>query len=55
MLDTPLGFLAITIASHLHPEEDFAGITIATLILFGFFFSFVGSLAQSYIVKKGVN
>ena len=55
MLGTLLGFIAIAVASHLDPEEDFAGVTIAMLFIFGLFFAFVGSLAQSYIEKKGVN
>ncbi len=49
-----LGFLAIVVVSHLHPEEDLAGIAIITLLISGLFFAFVGSLIQSYFVKKKV-
>jgi CDP-diglyceride synthetase len=47
-----LGFLIIAVLSHLHPEEDLAGIMILTLVLSGLFFSFVGSLLQSYIARR---
>jgi len=46
------GFLAIIVLSRLHPEEDFAGITIATLIVSGLCFAIVGSLIQGYVLKK---
>lgn len=49
-----LAFLAIAILSHLHPEEDLAGITIFTLLLSGVLFSFFGSLLQHYIVNKKI-
>jgi CDP-diglyceride synthetase len=47
-----LAFIVIVILSHLHPEEDFAGIMIFTLLLSGLLFSFVGSLLQNYIANK---
>jgi len=47
-----LGFLTIVILSRLHPEEDLAGIMILTLVFSGLFFSFVGSLLQSYIARR---
>jgi CDP-diglyceride synthetase len=47
-----LGFLIIVVLSRLHPEEDLAGIMILTLVLSGLFFSCVGSLLQSYIVRR---
>jgi CDP-diglyceride synthetase len=46
------GFLTIVILSRLHPEEDLAGIMILTLLFSGLLFSFIGSLLQSYIVKR---
>jgi len=49
-----LGFLVIVVLSHLHPEEDLAGITIVTLLISGLIFAFVGSLIQNYFVKKKV-
>ena len=54
MVGVLLGFLVIVVLSHLHPEEDFAGITIVTLLISGLIFAFVGSLIQSYFVKKKV-
>ena len=47
-----LGFLTIVILSRLQPEEDLAGIMILTLLFSGLLFSFIGSLLQSYIVKR---
>jgi high-affinity Fe2+/Pb2+ permease len=47
-----LGFLVIVVLSHLHPEEDFAGITIVTLLIFGILFAFVASIIQDHF-KKG--
>ena len=52
VLGVLIGFLAIVVLSHLHPEEDLAGITIVALLISGLFFAFVGSLIQSYFVKK---
>ena len=54
VLGVLFGFLAIVVLSHLHPEEDLAGITIVTLLISGLMFAFVGSLIQSYFVKKKV-
>ena len=52
ILGVLFGFLAIVVLSRLHPEEDLAGITIVALLISGLFFAFVGSLIQSYFVKK---
>lgn len=49
-----LAFLAIALLSRLHPEEDFAGVTIFTLLLSGLLFSFIGSLLQHYIFNKKI-
>jgi len=49
-----LAFLGIAIVSHLHPEEDFAGITIFTLLLSGLLLSVIGSILQSFINKKKI-
>lgn len=49
-----LAFLGIAMASHLHPEEDFAGITIFTLLFTGLLFSVIGSILQNYINKKKI-
>lgn len=51
------GFLAIVVLSYLHlsylhPEEGLAGITIIMLLISGLFFSFVGSLFETYFLKK---
>jgi drug/metabolite transporter (DMT)-like permease len=47
-----VGFLAIFIFSKLHPEEDFAGVTILALLLSGFVFAIAGYLIQTYFTKK---
>ena len=52
VLGVLLGFLAIAVLSHLHPEEDLAGIKIVTLLISGLFFAFFGSQIQSSFVKK---
>lgn len=46
-----IGFLAIVVLSRLHPEEDFAGITIATIVLSGLLFAFIGGQLQSRLAK----
>lgn len=54
VLGMVLAFLGIAMLSHLHPEEDFAGITIFTLLLSGLFFSIIGSMLQNYLNKKKI-
>ncbi len=49
-----LAFLGISIFSHFHPEEDFAGITIVSLLFSGLFFSIIGSLVERYLSNKKI-
>lgn len=46
-----LAFVAISFVPHLHPEEDFAGVTIFTLLLSGLLFSYFGSIIQNFLKK----
>ena len=52
VLGVLFGFLAIVVMSKLHPEEDFAGVTILALLLSGFVFAIAGYLIQTYFAKK---
>ena len=52
VLGVLFGFLAIVVMSKLHPEEDFAGVTILTVLISGVFFAITGSLIQGYLKKK---
>jgi hypothetical protein len=54
VLGVLLAFLTIAILSHFHPDEDFAGITIFSLLISGLFFSFVGSLLQNYFINNKI-
>lgn len=41
----------IALLRYINPEEDIAGIVIATFLLSGIFFAFIGYLIQNYLKK----